>query len=125
MDFIAAESMAARDCAFETSVLTRVIRRSTACAVVITCTAMVCWLEARPSLTDNVTEFVPTGRTTTATMPVADAVVAPFANQKYCSGSPSGSEDNEAFKTTVALELFIEITSGTVAVASATGGWFG
>src|SRR5437899_7583698 len=88
----------------------------------MTSTEKVWALVASPSSTTRVSQCVPTGIVTTATAPVANGLGMPAWNQKQFRGSPSGSDEREPFRATVGLQCRGAITSGLVALASATGG---
>ena len=121
MEAIAARKAAIKAPLFETSELTTATSLSIACAVVITSTVTVLVAMTIPSLTTREMEFVPTGKTTIATTPVARGSVEPARNQPYCNVSPSTSEEREPFSTAVALVLFGERTRALVALGSDTG----
>src|SRR5213592_2408318 len=118
----AADSEASNGCGFGASERTISINRSMACASVITSTTRLWLLVARTSVTTNVSKFVPGGKVTTATAPVANGVAAPALNQKNCKASPSGSVEREASRITVGLQSKGAIAMAGMAVATAIGG---
>src|SRR2546422_3550940 len=90
----------------------------------MTWTKIVLVAAAIPSLTTSEIEFVPTGRTTVATMPVATGAAKSPRNQRYWRVSPSGSDERDPSSTTGALLPFGERNRVGVALGSATGGRF-
>src|SRR3989442_1365303 len=121
IDAIAAASVARSGTDRDTSRLADATNCATACAAVMTSTVMAFVSVNKPSLTTNSIECAPTGNTVTATTPLANAL--PASDHAYCNGSPSGSEEREPSRITVALVPLPEMTKGVVALASATGGW--
>src|SRR6266403_1758145 len=66
----------------------------------MTWTKIVVVAAAIPSLTTSEIEFVPTGRTTVATMPGATGTAKSPRNQRYWRVSPSGSDERDPSSTT-------------------------
>src|ERR1041384_2733302 len=98
------------------------ISRWTAWLIVSTATATRFVLVAKPSLTMRSIGCVPAGKTSTATTPVANEFSELDSSHRYCSRSPSGSHERVPLRITVALVPLDEMTTGCVALASATGG---
>src|SRR5260370_29737471 len=121
MDAIAAASVARSGVERDTSKFADATNCATACAAVMTSTVMAFVSVNKPSLTTNSMECAPTGNTVTATTPLANGLPASY--HEYCNASPSGSEDREPSRITVALVPLAELSSSTVALASANGGW--
>src|SRR2546430_17387719 len=101
------------------------INSATASSAVKTSTATLLVALAWPASTSSRTSCAPTNKTTTATRPVAEAVVAPSTNQENWSGLLSMSCERDPSSTTRAFLLLDEMTRVAVALASATGGWSG